>query len=131
MKRNGLWGLLLIVAGLVVLAVVGVVAYNVGVNAGNNGGQVVLGPMMRGYRGDYFGMDAGWWWGIVPALILGFVVVCVLVALFAGPTRGAPATASGPSGEGPAGLRELVELHDRGALTDEEFTAAKRKLLGL
>jgi len=28
-------------------------------------------------------------------------------------------------------LRELAELHDRGALTDEEFTAAKRQLLGL
>jgi hypothetical protein len=28
-------------------------------------------------------------------------------------------------------LRELSELHDRGSLTDEEFAAAKRKLLGL
>jgi hypothetical protein len=28
-------------------------------------------------------------------------------------------------------LRELSDLHSNGQLTDEEFTAAKRKILGL
>jgi hypothetical protein len=28
-------------------------------------------------------------------------------------------------------LHQLSELHDQGKLTDDEFTAAKRKLLGL
>ncbi|HWD61249.1 MAG TPA: SHOCT domain-containing protein [Humibacter sp.] len=32
---------------------------------------------------------------------------------------------------GTAELSELVALHDRGALSDDEFTAAKRTLLGL
>nr|WP_240977594.1 SHOCT domain-containing protein [Planctomonas sp. JC2975] len=31
----------------------------------------------------------------------------------------------------PVSLPDLVALHERGALTDEEFTAAKRVLLGL
>ncbi|MGZ6314914.1 MAG: SHOCT domain-containing protein, partial [Candidatus Limnocylindrales bacterium] len=66
-------------------------------------------------------------------LVLGFVVVVVLVALLVGFRRGTsvPAPGPGPAGSSPAGLRELVEMHDRGALTDEEFAAAKRHLLGL
>jgi hypothetical protein len=31
----------------------------------------------------------------------------------------------------PADIAQLAELHDAGALTDEEFAAAKRRLLGL
>jgi uncharacterized membrane protein len=119
------------VAGLAILAAVAIVAYNFGVNTGDNGGHMVFGPMMQGSRGGYFGMDGGWWWGIVPALLFGFVIVLVVWALLGGTGRSATTQAPGPSGESPAGLRELVEMHDRGALTDDEFTAAKRKLLGL
>ena len=39
-----------------------------------------------------------------------------------------PAAASGA--DPLAQLRELGELHDRGVLTDEEFAAAKRNILG-
>jgi len=40
-----------------------------------------------------------------------------------------PAGAGGPGGLGD--LDRLVELHRSGALSDEEFTAAKAKLLGI
>jgi hypothetical protein len=39
----------------------------------------------------------------------------------------APAPAQGPDLER---LKELGQLHDSGVLTDEEFAAAKRKILG-
>ncbi|MGA3056974.1 MAG: SHOCT domain-containing protein [Candidatus Limnocylindrales bacterium] len=134
MKRNGLMALLGIVAGLAVLAAVGIVAYNFGLNTGDNGGHTVFGPMMRGYHDGNFGMGAGtgwWWWAIIPVLLLGFVVIWLFAAILAGPRRDTPATAPGPSGDSVERLRELTEMHDRGALTDDEFAAAKRKLLGL
>jgi hypothetical protein len=131
MKRKGALAVLGIVVVVAAVAAIGVVAYNMGVNNGGDGGHGVFGPMMRGYRGGTFGMGAGGWWGVFPAMLLGFVVVVVLVALLAGSGRGTPAPAPRPSGDPPSGLRELVEMHDRGALTDDEFTAAKRRLLGL
>jgi len=72
-------------------------------------------------------MGVGGWWGIIPALMLGLVIVLVVAALLAGAGRGASSPALTPSADPPSGLRELVEMHDRGALTDEEFAAAKRK----
>ena len=41
----------------------------------------------------------------------------------------APAPAPAPAEDPIAKLRELSALHDQGVLTDEEFTAAKAKLL--
>ena len=131
MKRKGALVLLGIVIAGAALAAIGVIAYNVGVTNGGNGGHVVLGPMMRGYRGAEFGMGVDGWWGIIPALMLGLVIVLVVAALLAGAGRGASSPAPRPSADPPSGLRELVEMHDRGALTEEEFAAAKRKLLGL
>jgi len=44
----------------------------------------------------------------------------------------APADAvSAPADDTLGRLKELAELHDTGVLTDDEFTAAKAKLLGL
>ncbi len=47
---------------------------------------------------------------------------------------GGPAAAPGPAGDNSddslAQLEKLADLRDRGALTDEEFEAEKRKLLG-
>lgn len=135
MKRNGALAVLGIAVAGVALAAVGLIAYNMGVTNGGDGGHVVFGPMMRGYRGMEFGMGVGGWWGIIPALLVGLVIVLVVAALLAGAGRGAPSPspslAPRPSSDPPSGLRELVEMHDRGALTEEEFAAAKRKLLGL
>jgi hypothetical protein len=142
MKRNGALALIGIVIGAVALVGVGLVAYRVGVNVGDNGGHVVFGPMMRGYRGDAFGMYGGWGLGLILALVFAFIVIWLFVRLITdsgrrsagSPTQpymapGAPAVPAPPADA--ASLRELVEMHDRGALTDEEFAAAKRKMLGL
>lgn len=42
----------------------------------------------------------------------------------------APASAPAPPPDPTTRLRELAKLRDDGILTDEEFTAEKRKLLG-
>ena len=42
-----------------------------------------------------------------------------------------PAAAPAATDSGVGDLDHLVELHDKGALTDEEFSAAKAKLLGV
>jgi uncharacterized membrane protein len=129
MTSGSPWRALWIVVGIAaVLAVIGG-AYYWGMNSGH-GGFGFVGPR----RG--FGM-MGWggvgWWGLIPALILVFLFVFLLVTLISGQDRG-PRTA-GPGSPTTGGdverLRELSELHERGRLTDEEFAAAKRKLLGL
>jgi hypothetical protein len=42
----------------------------------------------------------------------------------------APAAAAAPTKDVTAELQKLADLHKSGVLTDEEFTAAKKKLLG-
>ncbi len=131
MKSKGLRGLVFVVISLAVLVAVGAVAYNVGMNAAGTSDHTFFGPMMRG-RGMYFGGGPGWWlWGIVPAVLIGLGIVWLLVALFGGTGRNAPTTVPGPTADGVDRLRELSEMRDRGALSDDEFAAAKRKLLGL
>ena len=46
------------------------------------------------------------------------------------PGRGAPAPAPAPAEDPMAQLRELAKLRDDGILTEEEFAAEKRKILG-
>jgi hypothetical protein len=48
----------------------------------------------------------------------------------AAPPAAAPAPAAAPSGDATAELERLAGLHQSGALTDEEFAAAKAKVLG-
>jgi len=44
----------------------------------------------------------------------------------------AAAPAAAPAGDDTtAQLKKLADLHDQGVLTDEEFTASKKKLLGI
>jgi len=127
--------ILAIVVGLGVLAVVGVVAYDVGINA-SNGGHVALGfGAMRGMVGGGTGVGL---WGLILMVLIVIGIVGLLAAVFGGwgqdHSHPAQPTMSGQTpaaGEGLDKLGELSALHDKGALTDEEFTAAKRKLLGL
>jgi uncharacterized membrane protein len=122
------------------VAAIAAVAYHFGSNGVQNSG-----PFMN-RRG--FGMmgsaGAGWGWGwdVLPGLILVFVVIFVFVALITGIDRPAqyrsadPTTPTTPMPGAPATddvarLRELADLHDRGGLTDDEFSAAKKKILGL
>jgi hypothetical protein len=49
---------------------------------------------------------------------------------YAPPPPAPPAAAPAGGGDLVAQLKQLGELHTQGAITDEEFTAAKAKLLG-
>jgi hypothetical protein len=49
----------------------------------------------------------------------------------AAPPQAAPAPAAPAPTDSTAELERLAKLHESGALTDEEFAAAKSKLLGL
>ena len=123
--RRAAW----LILGIVVLVVVGAGAYALGVNNHSNGAG--LPHMMRGYggwlgMGGYGGFDGFGIFGLFWILLLVLLFVFLLSALFA--------PSAGSRSSDPAGLdrlKELSEMHDKGALTDEEFSAAKRKLLGL
>jgi Short C-terminal domain len=47
------------------------------------------------------------------------------------PAAEAPPTATAPEDPTVQKIKELAQLHDSGALTDEEFAAAKAKALGI
>ncbi|MGD0863543.1 MAG: SHOCT domain-containing protein [Candidatus Limnocylindrales bacterium] len=126
MNSTGLRRLFWLVIGIAALAVVGVVAYNVGFAANHGTANPVFGPLRGGYAS---GLGLGFGpFGLLAALLLGFVLVWLFVMLISGPTGSARPTTD-PSGVDR--LRELADLHDKGALSDDEFTAAKRRLLGL
>jgi uncharacterized membrane protein len=121
--------LLLVIVAIVVVVGIAWLAYYAGSNV--NGGSVVrIGPgrMVGGYGWGYgpgFGL-----FGLLAMLAIGFLVVWFIVSLVSGPS-GSGRAPDPTMSDSVDRLRELTELHDKGALTDEEFTAAKRKLLGL
>jgi uncharacterized membrane protein len=129
--------ILLVVVSLAVIAAVGVAAYQWGLSNGPNDTTTIVG---RGFRGPMMDRDMGhtaWgfagpgmgWIGLIVMLLLGLLFVWLILAAVSGP-RGSAA----PSNSDAAGidrLRGLSEMHARGELTDDEFAAAKRKLLGL
>jgi uncharacterized membrane protein len=135
MNRKVAWRLLGLVVGIAVLAVVAVVAYNYGVNAGHNGTQPIFTQPIFGRVGGVgrmggFGVGFGLL-GLVPALVFGLLIVGLFVVLFTAPGRPAPSSHQDAPGAGVDGLRELSEMHGSGHLTDEEFATAKKRLLGL
>ena len=132
--------ILAIVVFVGVLAVVGVVAYNLGVNSGGGGHAILgFGPMRGSIDYHMFGGGTGvGLWGLILMVLIVIGIVGLLAAVFGGWGRdhSHPAQPTMPgqtpaAGEGLDKLGELSAMHDKGALTDEEFTAAKRKLLGL
>jgi len=128
MKRIAIRRLAVLALVVAALAAVALVAYNVGTDHRSG----FDGMRGMGYRGG--GMDWGYGPGFGILGLLGFVLVGVLVfwllaAVFARGSGGRE-----PTGAAPADverLRELSEMHSRGELTDDEFTAAKRKFLGM
>ena len=127
--------LLVLAVAVVALVAVALIAFHAG--QANQQGRVTMMPFgpMRGYRFGFYGPAAWGGLGFLGLLIVGFLLVWIVLSLVLGPGRGGRATVPPgtvpPSGGGIDRLRELSEMHDRGALTDEEFTAAKRKLLDL
>ena len=128
MKRTVLLRLAALLVAVAAVVVVGVVAYHVGAN--NASGP----PMMRGgfrghdgamgYHGDGFGL-----FGLLGFVLIGLLFFWLLAALLS-PDRGG-SRSTGPAAGDVDRLRELSDLHTAGKLTDDEFAAAKRKLLGL
>jgi uncharacterized membrane protein len=128
-RGQRLAALLVVVAAL---AAVAVAAFAIGAN--NGSGWFGRGMLMR---------DHGMGWGYGPGFglfgLVGFILVGLLffwlIAAIVSPNGRShrPAeTAPGAAGTGDFDrLRELSEMHTRGELTDEEFTAAKRRILGL
>ena len=132
MKSTGgrrLAALLILVAAVVVVAIG---AFAIGAHNGSGG--FGRGMMTRG-----FGMGWGYGPGIGLFGLVGFVLVGLLffwlIAAILSPDGRPRGPVSGqPHAPAPGDfdrLRELSEMHTRGELTEEEFTAAKRKILGL
>jgi hypothetical protein len=128
MKRTVLLRLAAVVVALAAIAVVAVVAYNIGVNNAHNA------PVIRGMHFEGHGMG---WVGFGPDFgligFLGFVAIGVLVIwlLAALLSPAGRLRSSGPAAGDVEKLRELSDMHTAGKLTDDEFSAAKRKFLGL
>jgi uncharacterized membrane protein len=125
--HTGARRLLWLLVGIAFLVVVGVVAYHVGLGANSGPAHSAFGPF-RGNSVYGLGFATGPF-GLLAAILFGFVLVWLFVALITGPAVDTRRPATDPTGVD--ALRELSELHDKGALSDEEFTASKRKLLGL
>lgn len=119
-----------IIIGALLLVVVAVVGFGLGVAAGHGGaiGGIQDELPMRGFGFRYPGVGL---LGLLGPLILIGLGVVFVVVLIREPGRPTPPPMPRDGGDGVDQLRELVALHDRGTLTDEEFVAAKRKLLGL
>jgi uncharacterized membrane protein len=128
MRRTAIRRLAVLVVFIAALAAVALVAYALG--TGHTSG--LFGMRGMGFRGDGMG------WGYAPGFgilgLLGFILVGVLVIWLVAAVVSPGSGGSGSAGPAPADverLRELSEMHTRGELTDDEFTAAKRKLLGM
>lgn len=133
MRRNLLRLVAVLVIVLVAAAVVGVVAYNVGVDHGFGTPMMRGMPAHGGFMGDH---EVGWGsglglglLGLLGCVLVGVLVIWLLAALLS-PNRGGSRPSEPATGD-LGRLRELSEMHAQGLLTDDEFSAAKRKLLGL
>ena len=109
---------------VLLLVVVGAVGYRLGVVHGGG----VNAAAVRGFGFRYPGIGL---LGLLGPLVLVGLVVTFVILLVHEPARPS-ASPERRDGSGDVDrLRELATLHAQGHLTDEEFAAAKRKLLGL
>jgi len=111
---------------VLLLFVVGGAAFALGDAAGH--GAIGAAVPMRGFVLRYPGIGL---LGLLGPLVLVGLGVAFVLLLVREPGRPAPPPPPHPGGEGLDRLRELAAMHERGQLTDEEFAAAKRKLLDL
>ena len=127
MKSTVVRRLVVVVIAVAALAAVAAVFYHFGANNGT-------GPVFRGgsFRGGMMGWGYGAGFGLfgLLGLALAGVLVFWLVAAVLAPDSRSHGPVAPPAGELDR-LHDLTEMHTRGELTDDEFSAAKRKLLGL
>lgn len=128
MKRTSLRRLTGLVIVLAAIAIIGVVAYHFGVTNAPGSTPLRGMPLHRDYGGWGYGPGFGLF-GLLGLVLIGLLVFWLLVAFLA-PNGGGSRPAGSNTGDLDR-LRELTDMHARQELTDEEFTAAKRKLLGL
>jgi uncharacterized membrane protein len=109
---------------LLLLVVVGAVGYRLGVAHGGG----VNAAALRGFGFRYPGIGL---LGLLGPLVLVGLAVTFVVLLVREPARPSAPPERRDGGGDVDRLRELATLHAQGQLTDEEFAAAKRKLLDL
>jgi uncharacterized membrane protein len=109
---------------ILLLVVVGAVGYRLGVAHGGG----VNAAALRGFGFRYPGIGL---LGLLRPLVLVGLAVTFVVLLVREPARPSAPPERRDGGGDVDRLRELATLHAQGQLTDEEFAAAKRKLLGL
>lgn len=151
-RRDALLATLLVVVAVIVF---GVGAWWVGsaVAHGRAGMGMPMHGLFLGWGGRGWGLLA--LLGLAALVALGIGVLAALLRQPSAPPPQWPAPPTAPPGTGPGApaggpappasvvpppapapddltrLQALVDLHERGVLTDEEFAAAKRRLLGL
>ena len=108
---------------VLLLVVVGAVGYRLGIAHGG----VVNAAAVRGFGFRYPGIGL---LGLLGPLVLIGLAVMFVVLLVREPARPPAPPEPRDGGDGVDRLRELATMHGQGQLTDEEFAAAKRKLLG-
>jgi uncharacterized membrane protein len=121
--------LLWVAIAVAVIAVVAGVAYTVGTNS-HGTTLMQMRPFGRGF--ETVGHN---WPGIGLLGLAGLVLFVLLLVWLIAAVVGGPGRDGHPARPIDAGnverLRELSDMHSNGQLTDEEFAAAKRELLGL
>jgi uncharacterized membrane protein len=134
MNRTVLARLIALLIAIAAVVVVGVVAYHVGVTNSTVGPAIRVMPYRGNMMGWGDGSGAGLVW-LVGLVVIGLLFVWLLAAILAPDRGGSNRAGLAGSASSTAGdvekLHDLSEMHAQGRLTDEEFTAAKRKLLGL
>ena len=131
MKRNVLLRIFALVVAIASIVAVAVIAYGFGASNSVDGVGSRFMPF-RGHMaagGDFLGIGI---LGFAGLVVVGLLFVWLLAAVLS-PDRARPngAVAAGQVPADVDRLKELSDMHDHGQLTDDEFTAAKRKLLGL
>jgi hypothetical protein len=131
MRAIWLKRLLWFVAALAVIGAVAGLAFAVGNSNAHGTVFMPMRPFGRGFAGDGSGWPGIGLLGLAGMVLFVLLIVWLIGALIGGPTRD-PGASRPPDAAGSVErLRELSDMHSNGRLTDEEFTAAKRKLLGL
>jgi uncharacterized membrane protein len=122
--------LLWLVIAVAVVAVVAGLAYAVGNSSAHGTTFMPMRPFGRGFAGDGYGWPGVGLIGLVGMVLFVLLIVWIVGAVIGGPARD-PAGSRPPEAGSVERLRELSDMHSSGQLTDEEFAAAKPKLLGL
>ena len=131
MRATWVKRLLLVAIAVVAIAIVAGLVYNLGISSGHEGTYMPMRPFGRLFVADRYGWAGFGLLGLAGMVLFVLLLVWLIGALVSGPSRDADRSRSPEAGASVERLRELSDMHSSGQLTDEEFAAVKRKLLGL